>query len=276
MELVSRKIFRGRMKGERRSPRKGRSVEFADFRNYAVGDDLRYVDWNAFARLDRLFLKLFVEEEDLYLHLLLDCSRSMAFGEPSKLDYARRAAAALAYVALKSLDRVGMAAFCDGLKYHLPPTRGPGQAMRVFDWLEKIEAGGPTDLAAPVREYALRATRPGVAILISDFLHPGYEEGLRALLGRRFEISVLHVMDEKELNPDLLGDLRLVDSETGEEREVTITPGLLRDYRRALDDFCDQVRGFCLRYGINYMRVSTAHPFEDLILRMLRRAGWLK
>jgi uncharacterized protein (DUF58 family) len=276
LRICVRRAFAGRIRGERRSPRKGASVEFADFRNYVRGDDLRYLDWNAYARLERLFLKLFVEEEDLSVYVLIDRSHSMAFGEPPKLLYAARAAAALGYIALCGLDRVILASFSGRLDRVMTPARGRGAAGRLFDWLEQLGAEGPTQSAASLREFALRSKRPGLAVVISDGFDPGFPASLRALLHRRFEMTFLHLLADSELQPDFVGDLKLVDSETGEEREITVTQGLLRNYQRGLDEFCGGIERFCLRYGMSYVRCSTSYPFDDLILRYLRRRRMVK
>src|SRR6267154_5579461 len=146
LELVSRKIFMGRMKGERRSKRKGQSVEFADYRNYVVGDDLRFLDWNLYARLDRLFLRLFMEEEDLHFYVLIDNSLSMDFGRPSKLRYAKQVAAALGFIGLVNMDRVVIEAFNDKLTQSLPAVRGRKSLWRVLDFLQKLTPAGPSNL----------------------------------------------------------------------------------------------------------------------------------
>jgi uncharacterized protein (DUF58 family) len=273
LSLVSKRAFSGQLKGEKRSTKRGTSIEFADYRDYSHGDDLRRVDWNTFARLDRLFLKLFTEEEDLHVYLLLDASRSMDFGSPTKLDYARRVAAALGYIGLSSYDRVGAAVFGERLRSRLALVRGRAQSFALFDFLQKAQPDGQTSFARSMREYALRTRRPGIAVVISDFFNDDYEEGLKSLLARRFQITLVHVLDDAELHPDLLGDLKLVDSETGEEREISISPGLLREYQTAVDRFCGGLQGFCRRYGLDYIRATTSTPFEDLILRYLRRTG---
>jgi uncharacterized protein (DUF58 family) len=273
LSLVSKKVFLGQLKGERRSARRGTSVEFADFRNYTLGDDLRYVDWNTFARLEKLFLKLFVEEEDLHVYLLLDGSESMSFGNPAKFDYARRTAAALGYIGITNFDRVGAGVFTDRLLQHLPPVRGRQQVLPYFRFLNAVQPGGRTSLAASLREFSLRTRRPGLAILISDFLDPEWETGLKALLHRRFQVTAIQVLDRAEVRPDLVGDLKLVDSETGEEREITVSAGLLREYRQAVDRFCGGIQETCRRYGADYIQALTDQPFEELILRWLRSAN---
>jgi uncharacterized protein (DUF58 family) len=273
---VAKRSFRGQLKGEKRSPRRGTSLEFADYRDYTPGDDLRRVDWNTYARLERLFLKLFMEEEDLHVYLLVDCSRSMGFGDPSKLLYAQRVAAALGYVGLTGEDRVGAALFADRPRALFPPTRGRGQVMPFFRFLESVPAGGETAFGASLREYALRTRRPGVAVVISDGFGADLEDGLKTLLYRRFQVTLLHVLAPEEIDPPLVGDLKLIDAESGEAREITMSAGLLRDYRRAVDAFCGGLQSFCRRYGADYLRATTDTPFEDLILTALRRSGLVK
>ncbi len=273
LRLVSRRTFLGRQRGERRSPRRGASVEFADFRNYVPGDDPRYLDWNACARLSRLFLKLFVEEQDLYVTVLLDTSESMAFGAPSKATCAKQAAAAISYVALSSLDRLFVYAFAPRLGASKGPLRGRGCAPGYLRWLEGLPIGGGTDFPASLRSFALRASKPGIAVVISDFLAPDYQAGLKALVQRRFDITAIHVLAPDEVAPDLAGDLRLVDCETGEAREISVTRGLLRRYQERLASFQDEFRRSCLRYGINALSLTAGDSFEDLVLRALWRRG---
>lgn len=276
LSLVAKRVFPGRMRGERRSSKRGASVEFADYRNYTAGDDFRRVDWNVYARLEKLFLKLFVEEEDLHVYLLIDASKSMTFGEPTKLLYAKRTAAALGYIALTTLDRVGFAALKGETAHTLSPKRGKGHVFSMFDWLKSVSGDGQTKLAESIRDFTLRTRTPGIAIVISDCFDPDYEKGIFALLSRRFEVSLLHVLDDEEVRPTIVGDLKLVDSETSSEREISITPALLRRYDRAVSDFCVGIESFCLRYGVNYVQTTTSSDFEDLILSYLRRKRMVK
>ncbi|MBI4537312.1 MAG: DUF58 domain-containing protein [candidate division NC10 bacterium] len=277
LSIVSRKVVTGRSKGERRTPRKGPGLEFVDHRGYAVGDDLRYVDWNIYSRLDRLLLKLFVVEEDLCLHLLIDGSASMGFGRPAKLDYAARVAAALAYIGLGNLERVAVGLFADNLRRHVRPRRGRGQILPLLEFLGALRAAGRTHLNGCLSDYVFRSRTPGVAVILSDFLDPGgYAEGLRALLARRFEVALLHVVSEDELNPDFRGDLTLVDAESGPTREVTVDRAALDAYRERLRRHFGALEAYCARHRIDYLRTSTAVPFDDLILRHMRRGGFLK
>jgi uncharacterized protein (DUF58 family) len=277
LAIVSRRVAAGRAKGERRSPRKGAGVEFQDYREYVAGDDLRYVDWNIYGRLDRLLLKLFIEEEDLCLHLLVDGSGSMGVGQPPKLDFALQVAAALGYISLNNLERVALAHFAGEIARMLRPRRGRGQIVPMLEFLAEIPAAGSTNLNACLANYALRAQTGGVAVVLSDLLDPaGYAEGLRALLRRRFEVFVLHVVSQEELDPPLRGDVTLVDVEGGPSRQVSIDRAALDGYQARLQAHFSEAEGFCARHRIDYMRTSTAVPFEDLILRHLRRGGFLR
>jgi len=276
LTLRSRRIYRGMLRGERRSRTMGRGVEFADYRPYQVGDDFRYVDWNIYSRLDRLVIKLFSEEEDINVHLFIDTSLSMDWGEPSKLDYALRLAAAIGYVGLHALDRVGAVAFSDRAHATLAPHRGRGQTLRLFEFLAAVRGGGPSDLRATMREYVYRTRRRGLLILISDLWMPdGYEEGLKLAQYHRFEPFVIHVVSEDEVSPPVRGDARLVDVETGAATEVTVDGYALEAYTRARDAYFAGVERFCVQHQIDYLRTATSIPFEDLVLRYLRMGGLL-
>ena len=277
LSIVSRRVSMGQAKGERRTNRKGSGVEFMDYRPYTVGDDLRYVDWNIYSRLDKLLLKLYVEEEDMCLHLLVDGSASMKFGDPPKLDYAVRVAAALGYIGLTNLERVALGVLTSDVTRMLRPLRGRGQILPIMDFLAGVEAGGPTALNRCLARYALRSRVPGVAVVLTDLLDPGgYADGLKALLQRRFEVFLLHVVSEDELEPGLQGDLTLVDAEGGSTREVSVDRWALERYQVRLRQHFEEAERFCARHCIDYLRTSTAMPFQDLILRHLRRGGFLR
>jgi uncharacterized protein (DUF58 family) len=277
LELVSRKIFVGRLKGERRSKRRGSSVEFADYRNYSVGDDLRHLDWNIYGRLDKLFLKLFLEEEDLHVSVLLDTSLSMDFGEPTKLRYGKQVAAALAFIGLVNHDRVRIDAFSSGLDHGLSGLRGRSQMWRVVQYLEELQASGASNLAAAAKAFALRHAGKGIVLVISDFLDKGgYEEALRYLLARQLDIYVIHVLSQEEVEPELIGDLRLIDAEDGDAAEVSISPALLRRYKQNLDGFVGGLREWCTRRGIVSIFTTNQNPFDRLVLDYLRRRGLVR
>jgi uncharacterized protein (DUF58 family) len=271
LSLLSRRVFRGRVKGERRSLRRGHSVEFCDYRAYGVGDDLRYVDWNIYGRLDRLHVKLFVDEEDLCLHLIVDASASMNFGTPTKLDSAVRIAAALGFVGLVNLERVGIGVLRDRVAEGWPPTRGRNQVPGLLDFLGRVEPSGSTSLNEGLANYAARSRQAGLAVVISDLLDPaGYESGIRALLERRFDVHLVHVLSPEEMNPELAGDLRLVDSETGEMRELSMDGDAVRAYRERLRQFLERAETFCRTKEIGYHRIASDAPIEEFVLAQLR------
>jgi uncharacterized protein (DUF58 family) len=277
LELVTRKVFRGRMKGERRSRRKGQSVEFADFRNYVPGDDLRFIDWNLYARLEKLFLKLFLEEEDLHFYALVDASTSMEFGNPSKLWYAKQLAAALGFVGLCRADRVKVEALGASRTKPGPVLRGRHNVWRLINHLQEIEADVNSSLATSVRDFCLRNSGKGILVLITDLMDKsGYESAFRFLLAQDLDVYVIHVLSPDELDPDVKGDLKLVDSEDGDECEITVSRPLLDRYKRTLATFIEGARDFCTRRGIHYVTTSTSVPVEQLVSGYLRQRGLVK
>lgn len=277
LELVSRKIFLGRMKGERRSKRKGQSVEFADYRNYVVGDDLRFLDWNLYARLDRLFIRLFLEEEDLHFYVLLDNSLSMDFGSPSKLRYAKQVAAALGFIGLVNMDRVVLEAFNDRLTQSLPAIRGRKSLGRLLDFLNKIEPAGPSDLSRALKTFSLKCSGKGIVVVLSDFMDKGgYEEALRYLVARQLDIYCIQILSQEEIDPEIVGDLRLVDIEDEDVAEITVSAPLLKRYKQNLAAYRAALHEFCTRRGIAYLFTSNQVPFDRLVLTYLRQRGLLK
>ncbi|NLX21974.1 MAG: DUF58 domain-containing protein [Phycisphaerae bacterium] len=277
LDIVSRRIFAGRMKGERRSKRKGQSVEFADYRNYVVGDDLRFLDWNIYGRLERLFIKLFFEEEDLHVSVLVDTSGSMDFGEPAKLWYAKRVAAAIAYIGLAKYNRVTLCGWSDRFGPELAGVRGRHLVSKVLGHLSALETGGAGNMTAACRQFAIRHPQRGVVLLLSDFMDKGgYEEGLRYLIGRHYDLYVVQMLSPQEISPDLTGDLQLRDVEDGDLAEITISRALLNRYKQNLNAYCRGLQDFCRRRGIVYLFTSTEVPFDQLVLTYLRRRGLLK
>ncbi len=273
--LLSKKLFRGDRRAERRSRQTGSSLEFADYRNYSLGDDLRSIDWNIYGRLDRLFVKLFEQEQDLDIHFLIDASASMrweAGGRISKFDQSRRIAASLAYISLANLDRVNVLWFGETLGEDLGLIRGRNQFHAVLDFLRRAPSGThPTRLLPSVRAFTQRLKRRGLVFVLSDLLDPaGYEEALALLRYNRFEAHLIQVLDPAELRPDASGDLRLIDCETGTPLEVTASPAVLASYHAEIDGFLAGLAAFCIRRGIGYAHASTAVAFEDLVLRVLR------
>lgn len=269
--------------GEHRSPGRGRSAEFSEHRDYRPGDDFRQIDWKAYGRLDRLFLKVFVEERERTISVLLDCSASMGAAGPSgpwripKFDHARRLAAAVAWLGLCSLDRVALGLLTDRLVRWQPPVRGKGQAVSLFRVLEGARPEGRTDLGAALRDFAARSSRPGLVVVISDFLQPGAGiDGLRALRYRKEEVLVAQVLDPGELDPAEGGDLRLVDSESGQARELTLDGRLLASYQRALKGLCAELEDWCRRQGCAYVQARSDGSLHEAVSELLRRGGLLR
>lgn len=277
LELVSRKVFRGRMKGERRSKRKGQSVEFADFRSYVHGDDLRFIDWNTYARLDRLFLKLFFEEEDLHFYTLIDASASMNFGQPTKLQYAKQLAAALGFIGLIRSDRVRIETIGQGVRQPGPVFRGRRSLWRMLDHLEGIEPGESVSLAQGVKNFCLRNSGKGIVVLISDLMDKaGYQDALRYLVARQMDAYVIHTLSQEELEPDVKGDLRLVDCEDADVAEITVSAPLLKRYQQTLAAFIGGAREFCNRRGMSYLLAKNQLPVDQLVSSYLRQRGLVR
>jgi uncharacterized protein (DUF58 family) len=277
LELVSRKIFRGRMKGERRSKRKGQSVEFADFRSYVAGDDLRFVDWNTYARLDRLFLKLFLEEEDLHFYALIDASESMNFGNPTKLHYAKQLAAALGFIGLVRADRVRIETLGQPAGRPGPVHRGRHSVWRMLAHLESIQPGEPTSLAEGVKNFCVRNSGKGVVVLISDLMDKnGFDDALRYLVAQQMDTYVIQVLSPEELEPDVKGDLKLVDCEDADVAEISVSAPLLKRYQQTLATFIGSAREFCTRRGMTYLLARTTQPVDQLVSGYLRTRGLIR
>jgi len=278
LEIAARKVRRGVRRGERLSRRRGSSVEFADHRPYAPGDDLRFLDWSILGRLDRMMVKLFHDEEDLSVHLLVDTSASMAYGEPSKMLYALRVAAAVGYVALAGQCRVRPALL-------RPPDRvestgylrGLGSATRLLDFLEAAKPAGPNALRDGLRRLASEVRPKGVVVLVSDFMdRDGVDEALSALARNPGDLYAVQVLDPFELDPGIDGEFRLVDSEDGSLAEVSATEEVRRAYRRRLEAYLGAVEDACRRRGIRRLQAPTSVPFEVLVLEVLRVRGLLR
>jgi len=277
LELVTRKIFRGRLKGERKSRRRGQSVEFADFRNYVAGDDLRFVDWNMYARLDKLFLKVFLEEEDLHFSALIDTSTSMEFGDPTKLYYAKQLAASLGFIGLCRSDRVKIDTMVQSSTKPSPCFRGRTDLWRMIQQLEDIKSGDNTPLEEKIKNFCLRNSGKGILILITDLMDKsGYEAGLRYLLAQDLDVYVIHVLSAAEIEPDVKGDLKLVDCEDKDVAEITVSKPLLDRYQRTLAAFLEQAHEFCTRRGIHYLMANTEIPVEEMVSSYLRKRGLVR
>jgi uncharacterized protein (DUF58 family) len=277
LAIVSRRVFAGRMRAERRSKKKGSGVEFADHRDYVPGDDFRFVDWNVYQRFGRLLVRLYEEEEDLGIYFIVDCSASMGFGDGRKFDQARRLAAALAYVGLANLDRVAVVGVSDQVVSQLPSTRGKARIFKVFEFLRELEPGGVTNLGEALGTFVARHKRRGLVVLISDLYDPaGFERGINVLRYNKFEPYVVHLVDRTDARPPLHGDVHLYDCETGDEREVTVTEALLAKMEVAYRDYLAEIERFSAKNQVPYFAADVDVPFDELVLRVFRRGGFLR
>ena len=272
LKILAQKGIKGPIKGEHDSWRSGASLEFLDYRKYQAGDDFRYIDWNVYGRLDRLFIKLFRAEEDLTIHVLVDTSQSMGWGNPPKDIFAKKLAAALCYLGLASLDRVGITSFADSLGESKLPERGKRVYLSMLKYLLSLKPGGETDLNSCLTEFASACKRPGIAIILGDLLDPkGFEKGLEALSYRRFDITLIQILDREEIFPAFNGYLTLKEVETGEVKRITLDRALLELYREGMRDFLENIKDFCRKSGIDYYLSNTGVPFEDLLLEYLAK-----
>ena len=301
LEIVARKAMASPERGERRSRKLGAGLEFADHRRYSPGDDFKHIDWNVYARLGKLLLRQYEEEEDLYVYLMVDASASMSVGRDAapgaakslkgdapttaakvspartKLDQARRMAAALAYIALAGLDRASLVTFSEKLGQRLLPARGKAQIFRILQFLRQVDPGGTTTFGDSMRAFVHETKRRGMVVVLSDFYaQDGWEEGLNLLRYHRFEPVVVQLVDERELSPNLRGDILLVDVETQQTKEVTLTPRLLDKYRAAHAAFSSELESHCKARQIAYYQASVQAPFDELVVAMLRTGGFLK
>jgi uncharacterized protein (DUF58 family) len=279
LAVVTKRTFLGQVRAERRSRRVGAGIEFADHRDYAAGDDLRYLDWNLYGRMERLLVRLFEEDEDLSIYVLIDASASMGIGAPPKLDVAMQVGAALAYVGLANLDRVALFPLTDALGDGLPPARGKAHILPMLRFLDGVRPAGRTSLAAATGDFVRRhrGGRRGLVILLSDFYDAaGYREALDLLRYNRFENVVIQFSAPDEAHPDLRGDLTICDVETGEERELTISPGALDAYRRRHAALVRGLEGFCRERAVPCFPVVSDTPFDEIVLRVFRAGGLLR
>jgi uncharacterized protein (DUF58 family) len=274
LHVVSRKAFAGQNRADRLARKRGRGLEFADYRQYTPGDDFRHIDWKVYRRLGRLLLRLFDEEQDLPIYLFVDNSRSMS--EAAKFDQARRIAAGLCYIGLAHLDRVSILPFRGSLGDETVPGRGKGRIFKVFELLERMQSGGETDLRESFKQFASRSRQRGLAVVISDFLDPrGFESGLKILASMGHDVFVVHVASAHDRDPGALGEARFVDLETGETRDVEVTPALAEAYAQAWTRHAEELEHFCGRYNLGYLRADAEAPFDEIILKTFRKGRFL-
>jgi len=277
LDVLSRKILQGKLQGERRSKRRGQSVEFADHRPYVAGDDLRFVDWNIYGRLEQLFLKLFIEEQDLTVHVVVDGSASMSVGEPSKELFIKKLAAALGYVSLVNNNRVSISVFADGVVGQLANMRGRNYLHQMADFLLTAQCDGVSQFETACRQIASGRIGCGVMIVLSDFLFKeGYDAGLRRLIGRQYDLYVIQVLSAQELSPDFAGDLKLIDIEDADVAEITVIAALVKQYKRNVTAYCNELKDFCTRRGAVYALANSGDSVESLVLNYLRRIRLLR
>ena len=274
LRLNPRKSFSGKVRGERLTKKKGISIEFSDYRDYTEGDDLRHLDWNVLARLEAPIMKTYRDEEDLAVHLLLDCSASMDFGDPAKCSTAVRLAAAIGYVGLCGGDAVYPRLL--GVRHAaMPGLRARSTFPRLLRWLEEARAEGLDGLSASLRGFVHASVRAGLAVVITDGLDPQTATAVRMLGGRGHEVFFIQVLSDVELDPDLEGDLRLLDAEQGKPVEITANSSVLKEYRENLARHNDSIREAILRIGGRYALVRTTDSLEQTVKQVLRREGWV-
>jgi uncharacterized protein (DUF58 family) len=292
LHLIAKRLDWAGAGGEHAASRKGYSLEFSDYRRYQGGDDLRYVDWNIYRRLDRLVLKVFTAEEELNIYLLIDTSASMAvngdrprfssvdeaekrgLSPVSKLDYAKKVAAALGYIGLKNLDRVGGAGFSSALQTPLRLGRGRTQILRMFGFLERLPCAGATNLASAIHRFTTLFPQPGLAIVASDLFDPaGWRAAIEELARKKHQVLIIHVLDGAEIEPHVAGDVALVDAEGQGERRLFVDAELARRFEEELALYFRDIESACRNLGVDYLRTTTRVPFDDFILKSLRQLG---
>ncbi len=274
--LTRRSIASGRP-GRRRSPLAGSSLEFADYRRYSPGDDFRRIDWKAYARLERLFLRVFEAEENITVTILIDCSDSMYYGTPAKSELAVQLAAALAYIALKCEDSVVVGALTDRLIAHRRAGSGKSSIWSIGEFLARLPRSGKTDLNKALYDLGRVLTSPGLTIIISDFLAPGgYQTGVRAVRQLRQEVALLQILSPDEIDPDLQGEWQLRDSEGSGQIEVSASSAVLQAYRERLATFTEELAAFAHSHMANYTLIPSDTQIIDVVQRVLRQVSLVK
>jgi uncharacterized protein (DUF58 family) len=281
LSIAAKSRIRGTMQGKRRSQMLGASLDFADYRLYVPGDDTRQIDWNAFGRTGKPFIKLFLDEQELHVRLLVDVSASMNTGEDAsgagnKLAHAKRLAASIGYIALAGYDRVSAGVFGETVTASLPAMRGKGSAPRLFRFLAEAAPEPKGDLSRALARPGVLPRSPGMTWLFSDFLYEsGVRETLNLLLAAKQEVAVIQVLSREELAPGYTGDLRLIDIETGTGKEVAMSARVLNLYRETLEAYTSELRAFCHERGIAYALAPSDVPPADWIQSELRASGIL-
>ncbi len=272
LKLDLSRILKSGFQGQHRSSMAGSGMEFNDFRAYIPGDDYRYIDWNLYSRLGRLFIKLFQEEKEFLFYLLIDQSQSMSFGQPSKIQVALKLAGALGYIGLSNYDRIGASLFNTGLDETFKPGRGQDKIHAYLQFLENnMNTAGETDLNRVLDYLSYQYKKPGTVIILSDFLdEKGYQKGLRSLADKDWNIFIIQVLTPEEIDPQIEGDIRIVDIETEKKTNINIDQDALSSYRKKVDNFRNELQSFALHYDIKYIFYKTDIDFEDLILKLIK------
>lgn len=279
LALLARRMASSGQRAQRRSKKIGSGIEFADHRDYVPGDDLRYIDWTVYGRTERLLLKQYEEEEDLSVYFLVDRSASMGMAPPGRLslfDRALQVTAALAWISLSNLDRVSVVPFADAAAPLQRPVRGKAQFFRILRDVSTWQPGGKTAVRQSLGEFARRKPRRGLVLVISDFYDPtGLADGLRLLAHHGHEPLVLQLFDGAMFDAQWWGDLALVDVESGEQLDVTVTPRLMKQYRRAFEAFSEEIGEAARQAGARCLRVDVALPFDEVVMKIFRLGGFL-
>jgi len=280
LSLAARQLVRGRMKAERRSNRHGASVEFAEYRPFNEGDDFRYIDWNAYARWRQLVLKLFVEEEDLHVYLLVDATPSMDWGSPNKFDQARKLAAGLAYLGLANLDRVGLVFTGGDQSTRFPVSRGRNRFLSMLRFMAEAEiAPEPLSLEQSVSRWLASKPRRGLVIAIGDCWGSDRKDAFEALNRLRYarhELAMIQMMAHEETTAGDFGEYELVESDYGGREKVIVDPSMVRDYKENFEAYQLELKSYCQQYRISLLQTDTRLPVEELLLRTLRHGGFIR
>lgn len=272
LNLLSRGLVSQGLAGEHRSRRYASSAEFADFRKYVPGDDYRRIDWNAYARLNGLFLKLTEANEDVSVHILVDSSESMNWGIPNKLTFARQVAAALGYLALTRFDSVTGASFAESLVEPIPRLRGKNQAMRFLRLLDQAPVGARTRLDYSMAQYCAAISSRGVAFVVSDLLtDDDWQKGIARLIREGMDVVVIHVLAPEEILPEVDGEIELIDAESGDVVELVIGDEARRSYAERVERWCREIEEFCHRSEVRYLRLDSGMELEEIFLDQMRR-----
>jgi len=265
LTLNARFSLDGISAGNRKSRSKGSSVEFSDYREYTPGDDFRRIDWNAYGRFEKLFIKLFMEEREAHVTIFLDVSKSMDWGEPNKSIASRRLAAALAYISLANFDKVSMVCVDESIQQICRDIRGKNFFYRITDMLENVNYSGKSDIYRAIQSYRTITGR-GITVVISDLFSEGnFSNLLKHLKYYKQAVYICHILSPQEIHPVINESVRLVDSETDEILDITVTPSLLNSYNKALNSFKSRIEQECIKWGAHYFNFSSELAIEEMV-----------